>query len=374
MSSSSPTSSDQGLGPVYRVSELVYETIISFLMFESSGDEEFTGIRFMGTEWTVRFTYKQKGNFLTFASQVQLTDAADSSVKSCIEIRLRYQAAPNSLPTENDDWPGSDTEPLAGKWMSVDFEPGKWYKGTLSSVATGSLIGTTVSLLVKFRFYGLILRPIICMNKSCGSDALQTDYRKAVSALYPEMRGADITLVAEGQKFPVHRLVLICRSQYFAGHLEHDPKTEIELTGGVTAAVASEMIRFMYTGSVGQLSDLTFPLLEAADYYGITDLIELCTDHLIVNINAQNVTRIIDFANRSGLKGLEEAAVRTFIDHANDDDWSEAYAELSIPSRLIIRSLTSRFLSRCWAPVPSDPSNIRQPKKLPFKALEPYVR
>lgn len=62
---------------------------------------------------------------------------------------------------------------------------------------------------------------------------------------------SDVTLVIDGRKFPVHKVILAARSQYFEallfGDLMESSQTEIELKE-VKVEPFKKLLQFIYTG------------------------------------------------------------------------------------------------------------------------------
>lgn len=69
---------------------------------------------------------------------------------------------------------------------------------------------------------------------------------------------SDLTLVIDGKKFPVHKVILAAQSQYFEallfGDLRESSQSEIELKE-VKVDPFKELLRYIYTGCLS-LADL----------------------------------------------------------------------------------------------------------------------
>lgn len=297
-------------------------------MRENSGQEEFR-FKFLHTEWLIGVRYEQRGPaFLSTTSVMVVTDDK-AVVKASVRLSLHTHKPSHWV----DDWSGSVDEDLITHWSAVSFESGQARVSQPHCTTTPPLIGTTILLEAEFRLFGVLLPD---WRNYVPAESI---WQQAVKDLFLSNTGSDIVLVAEGTKFPAHQFVLTCRSQYFRGHLTHDPQAEIQLNA--TAGAAKELIRFMYTDGVDRMDDVAHDLLQLADYYDIPDLVTKCAEFLIHNLNAHNVIKVIDYANRAGLHELEAAAVRTFIHHMDQEGWKAQFASLSVPAQLIIRQLMS---------------------------------
>ena len=339
----------------YKTKEMVHEAFGSFLMSENSGEKRFA-FKFLHMEWEIVVHYDQVRNSLSCGTSVTLRTADQSTTKASVLIKL-ITAKRAAMPI--DDWGGAVDADVIVRCTAVCFDSGQPRACQPVTKKTSPLIGTTVVLEAEFRVYDVVLPappapPLVEVSV----------WQKAIRSLLFSQSGSDVVLVADGTDFPAHWFVLTVRSQYFSGHLTHDPQSRIQLNA--TAGAAKELIRFLYTDEVQRMDDVAHELLQLADYYLIPDLVQKCADFLILNLNAHNVVKVIDYANRAGLQELEHAAVRSFIKHVHDCDWKLQFAALSIPAQLIIRKLVSLIGQENGVKQVSGGDQRRVPKSIPF--------
>ncbi|XP_066499219.1 kelch-like protein 34 [Hoplias malabaricus] len=122
-----------------------------------------------------------------------------------------------------------------------------------------------------------------------------------------ENRMCDVILEAQGKKFPAHRTLLACSSDYFWSMFqEHNLESG---TCTVTLPALSspgleQVLDFIYTSWIS-LSPFTLEdTLEAACYLQVTQAVDLCTEYILDHVSLENCCF---FANVSARYGLMEA-------------------------------------------------------------------
>ena len=80
-----------------------------------------------------------------------------------------------------------------------------------------------------------------------------------IGRLYLQQELSDLVLIVENRRFPVHRVILAARSQYFRAllysGLKESYQTEIEIKNANEEAF-EHVLRYLYRGSVN-LADMT---------------------------------------------------------------------------------------------------------------------
>lgn len=133
-----------------------------------------------------------------------------------------------------------------------------------------------------------------------------------LGALLDSECNSDMTLIADGNRFSVHKTILIARSPVFAAMFQHNIKevheNEVDILD-VDGDVLEQMIRFMYTGKVDKLDVLAGRLLTAADKYALEDLKQLCDRAIFENLSLTNVVSSLIIADRHNSVILKEQAI-----------------------------------------------------------------
>ncbi|KAJ8675229.1 hypothetical protein QAD02_011015 [Eretmocerus hayati] len=110
---------------------------------------------------------------------------------------------------------------------------------------------------------------------------------------------SDIILSMKGKTLHAHKSILANKSEVFAAMLTHNMAENQESCvdiEDVTCDVMKEVLRFMYSGKVNNLEDLSREIYLAADKYFIDGLKNKCERHLIKNISFINVFEYLNFA------------------------------------------------------------------------------
>ncbi|XP_065183093.1 BTB/POZ domain-containing protein 9-like [Sycon ciliatum] len=127
---------------------------------------------------------------------------------------------------------------------------------------------------------------------------------------------ADAVLIVEKKRFPVHRVVLAARCEYFralfyGGMLEsaRDPSNEVELKETPSEAF-SHLLCYVYEGQI-QLSSLSsqtlLELVALANQFNLPPLQTAVCDYLVSNLTVSNACSTLDMAIFFGLKHVRES-------------------------------------------------------------------
>jgi len=123
----------------------------------------------------------------------------------------------------------------------------------------------------------------------------------------------DVHVVASGERFPAHKLVLSCGSDYMAALFSNsfsDSNSEDVYLHDVSAQAISAILEYLYAGECS-LSDEEelLPILRAASRLQIQSLMDACADAVRQRLCLENVVGGIELANELVLPQLKEAAI-----------------------------------------------------------------
>ncbi|XP_064457083.1 speckle-type POZ protein-like [Ornithodoros turicata] len=148
------------------------------------------------------------------------------------------------------------------------------------------------------------------------------------SAFLENFELSDMTLVAGGKTFHVHKAVLAARSPVFNAMFKHAMGEKLEShvqLNDLTAEVVTEMLNFIYTDTVPNLSSTAVGLLEAAEKYDIKRLKYMCEQELSSGLESDTVVDVLRLADRLGAIHLKRVAVYYINAHADDVRKSECW-------------------------------------------------
>ena len=141
------------------------------------------------------------------------------------------------------------------------------------------------------------------MSLGCGDHAnTEGDFKQiweAFNMLRIDKQLCDAVLVAEGQRFAVHRAILAANSPYFralfTNGMKETEQDEIEIPG-LDAKTMSEIINYVYTRTVRITMENVTTLLPQADSFLIPGLVEQCCRFLNSALTPMNCIGIWRFA------------------------------------------------------------------------------
>nr|XP_033782343.1 kelch repeat and BTB domain-containing protein 12 isoform X2 [Geotrypetes seraphini] len=152
----------------------------------------------------------------------------------------------------------------------------------------------------------------------------------------------DVILVADGETFPCHRLILASFSPYFkamftCGLLECSQK-EVVLCD-ITAESVSIILTYMYTGDlhIGNLSVQNVAM--AAFLMQMEEVFDMCQRYMMDRMDASNCVGIYYFAKQIGAEELSDQAKKYLYLHFAEASLHEEILDIEIEQLLtLIRS------------------------------------
>ncbi|XP_038106420.1 speckle-type POZ protein-like B [Culex quinquefasciatus] len=119
-------------------------------------------------------------------------------------------------------------------------------------------------------------------------------------ALVDGQRFGDVTVKVGDKRFRVYKGILASRSPVFAAMFEHSMKEKIKSVVTIVDVepdVFHELLRYIYTDKVQNLTTLAYQLFAAADKYDIGTLKTLCRMSILANISTENATDALKCAD-----------------------------------------------------------------------------
>lgn len=151
------------------------------------------------------------------------------------------------------------------------------------SMAPGAWAGSTTANVNKFK-----------------NDAHPKDGFAVMNELRKQESLCDVTLVAEGRQFPVHKIVVVSSSPYFRamfnGTMAESSKEHVNLAG-VQAPALNQLIEYIYSGEVEVTEDNVQSLLPAANLLQLSWVRDSCCRFLQSHLHPSNCLGIRTFAD-----------------------------------------------------------------------------
>ncbi|XP_065205328.1 speckle-type POZ protein-like [Planococcus citri] len=127
---------------------------------------------------------------------------------------------------------------------------------------------------------------------------------------------SDVIISVNGQEYLAHKIILAARSPVFAAMFAHNVKENEEnrvYINDMDEEVASEMLRYIYTGKCEKLSELATGLLVAADKYDLAGLKNVCGLELSKTLSVDNAASILALADMHAAEALKKAAIKFIV-------------------------------------------------------------
>ena len=156
---------------------------------------------------------------------------------------------------------------------------------------------------------------------------------------------------AEGIKheYACHKFQLAQKSDVFdamfSNGFKESQASRVPISGLAPEAVL-EMLRFIYTGKVQDLDQVSRQVLSAADMYNMADLKELCEKSMCEQIRVENVISVLLFAQARFSKKLKMKCIRFITKNVkavtHSDDWNELAREPTLMTE-VVRAMGPRI-------------------------------
>lgn len=163
----------------------------------------------------------------------------------------------------------------------------------------------------------------------------------------------DVVLIAEGEKFPCHRLVLAAFSPYFkamftCGLLECTQREVILYD--ITAESVSVILNYMYSATL-EINNANVQTVAMAAYFmQMEEVFSLCQKYMMDHMDASNCVGIYYFAKQIGAEDLSDQSKKYLYQH---------FAEVSLHEE-ILETEVHQFLTL----VKSDDLNISREESI----------
>ncbi|XP_005091272.1 kelch-like protein 9 [Aplysia californica] len=158
----------------------------------------------------------------------------------------------------------------------------------------------------------------------------------------------DVTLVADSQEFPAHRVVLASCSDYFRAMftdgLRESTESRISLNG-LSATSTAHLIDFAYNSSINIDSDNVYDVLSGATHVQILPVISACENYLREHLTLDNCVHTAQVAELFSLHLLEQH-VFNFICR-NWDNFCTNEDFCSLTPQFLVSLLSSGYPVNC---------------------------
>ena len=135
-----------------------------------------------------------------------------------------------------------------------------------------------------------------------------------LTEIFEKQVTADVKFVVKSQPIGAHLNVVVPFSPVMAAMLDNDRfqegLTKTVHIDDMEPDVFKEMLRYLYTGKVPQLEQMTESLFVAADRFQIQGLKDLCAEQLIQQLDLNNAVRYLVLGHLHSVPQLLEASLQ----------------------------------------------------------------
>ncbi|KAM6968174.1 kelch-like protein 38 [Aplochiton taeniatus] len=143
----------------------------------------------------------------------------------------------------------------------------------------------------------------------------------------------DVLLCSDNTEIPCHRNVLVSSSPYFramfCNNFVETNQRRIDLKG-ITAAILSSIVDYVYTGLISITLEIVLPLMQAASMLQYGRLFEACSTFLQDQLSPDNCLSMIRLSDILNCRSLQTKARQMAVESFSNVSLSEDLCELSL--------------------------------------------
>ncbi|XP_034484363.1 protein roadkill-like [Drosophila innubila] len=163
---------------------------------------------------------------------------------------------------------------------------------------------------------------------------------KDLGALLETKDFTDVTIItADGHKIPAHKNILSARSKVFAAMFKHPMKENTENCVAISDFsydVVMKLLRFIYTGEVNNLQEMSTDLMAAADKYELNRLKAICAEFMGDNLSIETAPIVLKASDLYNMKDLKSEAIKFIKSNIPEVTETSNWMDLVTTDKLLI--------------------------------------
>ena len=150
------------------------------------------------------------------------------------------------------------------------------------------------------------------------------------STLRTERVLCDGTIIASGEHFSVHRIILASCSEYFRDIFKrNDNLRDIQLGNAISKLGVELLLQYAYTSKITLTLENVHTVLLAAVHLRMSQVTELCIDYLTSTLNVQNCVQLLQLAERNNFDKLKKSVQDFIVDEFLQVSETSGFQELN---------------------------------------------
>ncbi|XP_057316394.1 kelch-like protein diablo [Hydractinia symbiolongicarpus] len=172
---------------------------------------------------------------------------------------------------------------------------------------------------------------------------VQDDMLQKLNALRTTGELCDVVIKVQGIEFRAHKIVLSSSCAYFAELFKNIKTVRIDrlILEGLTAHSVAAMLGYFYLAKLIIDAEDIEELIDAAYYFKSSEVIQLCTDYLQLNLNIHNCYNYYKVSAKHDIKGLRAKTFRFLCWNFNSIVKERPFLEIDVEHLIQVISSSS---------------------------------
>lgn len=172
---------------------------------------------------------------------------------------------------------------------------------------------------------------------------VQDDMLQKLNALRTTGELCDVVIKVQGIEFRAHKIVLSSSCSYFAELFRNIKTVRIDrlILEGLTAHSVAAMLGYFYLAKLIIDAEDIEELIDAAYYFKSSEVIQLCTDYLQLNLNIHNCYNYYKVSVKHDIKGLRAKTFRFLCWNFNSIVKERPFLEIDVEHLIQVISSSS---------------------------------
>jgi len=161
--------------------------------------------------------------------------------------------------------------------------------------------------------------------------------------LLTDTKYADFTIKCRDQTYPCHKAILASRSPLlFAALMTLDRKLEGEVVLDLSRDTMEAMLEYIYSGKVTKDITGNIELIQTANLYQLTGLVDICFQCFKDDPCVDNVVDVLFLSDRNQLENFKEIVIEKILERKEILLNDETFKEKILPHPGIVKELLLR--------------------------------